>query len=590
MNKEWFRAGRQMLSMLTAAAILASCGGGSDGDSGGKALTSDDSILRFVPVDSPYVVATPGEMPDDLYDKVEPQIDATLKGYHRIMRAMAENAYAKARDGDAAGEVNDEDVESLERLLPVITELESLMSVEGLESAGIDRDSDFAFYGHGVLPVLRMSLSDGAKLEDAIARLESRAQQSLDVAEIDGQSYRYLGDEEGRVVIAVIDEHIVIALVPTDLSDDLFKDVLGLELPAQSIADSGVLAAAAAKYGFNDFMIGMLDVRKLADIFTTEQSGLNAEVFRRMHYDTAALSDVCKSEIRSMAAVMPRLVTGYTHLSEDRVSSNMIAEMRTDIASEMTGLTGAVPGLGEPSDSLFSYGMGINLQALRDFYSARLDALEAEPYQCELFAELQSGVASGRQVLNQPVPPLVYGFKGFLASVESIEGMDIANQVPPTSIEMRALVAIDNAQALLGMAAMFSPDLAAMNLQPDGEPVKLALPQIAAYGMDVFMAMSDDGLGVAVGEEMADELPGMLAAPVSPQSPFLHFEMDSERYYGFIADMMDSQPTTADSIPEVDDAIREMMLAGQDVLDRAIVRVLFTDNGVEVQTDATLQD
>ena len=42
------------------------------------------------------------------------------------------------------------------------------------------------------------------------------------------------------------------------------------------------------------------------------------------------------------------------------------------------------------------------------------------------------------RVLNQPVPPIVYGFKGFMATVENIEGLNIAAQQPPTSVDARS--------------------------------------------------------------------------------------------------------------------------------------------------------
>ena len=112
---------------------------------------------------------------------------------------------------------------------------------------------------------------------------------------------------------------------------------------------------------------------------------------------------------------MPRIVGGYNDLSTEQIASTAIFELRDDIAGELTKLSAPVPGLGKDHGGLMSFGLGLDLLAARKFYEARLDALDANPYECELFAELQAGVAGGRAALQAPLPPIVYGIKGFLA-------------------------------------------------------------------------------------------------------------------------------------------------------------------------------
>jgi hypothetical protein len=160
-----------------------------------------------------------------------------------------------------------------------------------------------------------------------------------------------------------------------------------------------------------------------------------------------------------------------------------------------------------------SFGMSLNLLAAREFYEARLDALEAQPYQCEFFAGVQEAVAGGREVLNQPMFPLVYSFKGFLATIDSIKGMDIQAGQPPTDIDMQMLIATDNAEGLVAMAAMFSPEIAALDLQADGKPVRLPVPPIASQVRTAWVAMSDAALALSVGEGGETHLPGMLTEP-----------------------------------------------------------------------------
>lgn len=570
-----------VLGALITILLLSACGDSDEATT--SALDSADGLLRFVPADTPYLIATPGEFPDEVMDKLEPQLDSALKAYHSVIRALLENSYATAREQDA-------DLSFYEKVLPVVDELEGLMSVAGLRGAGVERNAHVAIYGVGLLPVFRLSLSDGNLLEAAISRLEEQAARKMNVASVDGQSYRYVGNDEGRLVIAIIGDDLVVTVVPTALSEGLFKQVLGLILPAQNIAASGVLGELAELHGFNDYMIGVVDFERIVAVFLEPQSGINAELLSMMEYDDSELTDVCRSEIRSMVSITPRMVAGYTELSTRRLSSKAVLELRDDIAAGVATLTGAVPGISERQGGLFSFGMSMDILAARTFYSERLDAIEAEPFECELFAEIQNGIAAGREVLNQPVPPSVYGFNGFLAVVEELEGMDLANNVPPTSADIRFLVALENAESLIAMGAMFSPDLAGLNIEANGDPVKLAVPQIDAIGMDVYIAMTENALGLSVGEGMEAGLGAMLSAEIADPSPFLVVDMDTERYYAMISEAMAAQSDGANAMPELQAAAQAMGQAFQSVTDRVRLVINFTANGIELESEVQFSE
>jgi hypothetical protein len=569
--------------------FFAACGDSSKTGTSSSAFSSEVGILRFVPADTPYLIATPGDLPQDVIDILEPQLDAVLQAYHQLMLSFVDNQSSKVTDEDIEVEPG---AENIEAFMPIMEELGSLMSVEGLRAAGIDRETDVALYGTGLLPVLRMSLTDEALLEAALSRLEEKADSEMSVATIDGHSYRYVGDEQGRLIIAVIDNHLILTATPTELSDEQLKKVLGITLPAQNIAASGALQQMAEKYGFVDYMIGFMDMERIVATFIDEPSGINGELLALMDHDTAELSDVCKTEIRSIAGIMPRALMGYTALSTEEMATKAVLELRSDIAMGVASIAGAVPGLGNDQGGLMSFGFSMDLLAAREFYAARLDALEAEPYQCELFADMQGSVAQGRELLNQPVPPIVYGFKGVLAVIENLEGMDMQNNQPPTSIDMRMLVATDNAEGLLAMGSMFSPELASLEIKPDGQPVKLDIAQVVATtGEDVYMAMSENGLAVSVGEGMEQKLSSMLSAATLDPSPFSSFEVDAARYYNFVGAAM-SAPSAGENPtpPEVREAMQSILGVLEKTFERIYLDVNFTEQGVEVSSKVTLAD
>ncbi len=414
-----------------------------------SATAWDPALLKYVPADTPYVFAKLEPLPDEVADKLEPMIDAVLRFYPGALRTIVEFS-AKSEDKDRL----------TEDAVAALDEFFGLWSIEGLRSVGIERDSTMVFYGVGLLPVMRITLSDGSLLEAAIARIEEKAKGSMSVATIDGHSYRYAGDDAGRLIIAVIDNEFVLSIVPTNLPDNLLKSVLGLTLPSLNIADSGKLQTIIEDNSFLSHSVAMIDLERIVATFLDDQSGVNQELLAIMEYDGSNLDDVCKTEIREMSGIVPRIVAGYTEMSVDHFVSNTILEVRSDIAAGLATLPAPVPGLGSGQGGLFSFGMSIDLLAARSFYSERLDAMDADLYECELFADLQQSIEQGRQVLNSPVPPIAYSFKGFVAVVDDIQGMDLANGQPPTSADIRILVTTDNAAGLLAMGAMFSPEIA----------------------------------------------------------------------------------------------------------------------------------
>ena len=573
---------RSNLALLLIVALsLSACSKEPAENSDNTSLRSSEGLLKYVPADTPYLLAMPTALPDDVLDQLEPQADVTLKMYPALIKGIL-NSVIATKQGEG------EDIDDLQEVMPFVDELGGLLSIEGLHAAGIDRESLLVMYGVGLLPVIRITLSDGSLLEAAVTRLEDAAQKKMSVATIGAHEYRYAGGDKAQVIVAIIDNELVVSVVPAELSEEHLNAVLGLALPDENVAESLALQNLADKYDFMEYLVGFIDLERIASVFLDDQAGVNAQLLSMMEYDGGAISDTCKADARSLAGIMPRIVVGYSDISVEKLSSKAVFELRQDLASGLSTMTAPVPGLGSDHGGIFSVGMSTDILAAREFYSGRLDAMESKPYECEEFADLQAGVASGREVLTQPVPPIVYGFKGFLAVIEDIEGLDLKHQQPPTSIDMRLLVSIDNTEGLLAMGAMFSPELAALNIEPNGEPVKLEMGQIAALGLTVHVAMTDSAIALSVGDGIEDKLGDMLQAKVSDPSPFMTFDMDAARYYNFIGDAMLADGGGMDAMPELREATQAIMDMARESFSRLSITVDFTEHGIELQSTVHL--
>jgi len=574
-----------ILSMVVSSIMLIACDKSEDEGDEATALSSNDTILQYVPADTPYVFANVAPLPDELMDKLEPKIERMLQSYQAVLREVVASKQTEL----AEEERNSEEMQQVSAFVEGLT---TLLSVEGMREAGMGRDSTGAIYGNGLLPVVRFELSDGALFDDAMSRLEEQAGHQLSVANIGDHSYRYFDAEKIRIIIAVMNDQAVLTLVPSSFDEAQTSQALGLTLPETSIADSGVLQDIASEYGFTDHYVGFFDTTLLVDRFLGDATGLDADLLALMDHEGPELSDVCRSEIRSIAGIMPRMVLGYTEINMDSIASTVVVEIRDDIAAELQSLTAAVPGLGGDQGGLMSFGMSIDVMAARAFFESRLDAMETAPLECEHLAELQAGVAGGREALNQPVPPMIYDFKGFLAIIDEIEGLDIATQTPPTSVDGSFLLAMDNVQALVSFGARFSPELAEMNLQPDGEPVALDMPQMQAMGIAAFAALTENAVAISVGADAEAQLQSMLSADVADSAPLMSFSMDAARYYGFLGEAITAgkQDQENSPSPAMQAAMNEIMQAVADIYDRMSVDVRLTARGVELESSVTLKD
>ena len=143
------------------------------------------------------------------------------------------------------------------------------------------------------------------------------------------------------------------------------------------------------------------------------------------------------------------------------------------------------------------------------------------------------------------------------------------------------------------MAAMMDPQIAALNLLPDGKPVKLELAQLAEFAGDAFAALSTDALSISLGEGAEAKSADMLVADSAEPAPFMSMDMDAARYYSMVGEAMSKEPASdaEDAMPKaVRDAIRDVMVLSGSMYERLSVEVQFTTRGVEINSVMKLSD
>ena len=90
-----------LVSVMTLLACIAACGDSSKTSTSSSAFIAEDGVLKYVPADTPFLIATPGDLPDDVIEKLEPQIDAVLHAYHQLMRSFVDIQMSAVEDGES---------------------------------------------------------------------------------------------------------------------------------------------------------------------------------------------------------------------------------------------------------------------------------------------------------------------------------------------------------------------------------------------------------------------------------------------------------------------------------------------------------
>lgn len=491
------------VAVLLSAGLVA-CSDEQSATPSNVAQIDQNGVLSYVPADSPYLLAATKPFPEDLRERYWAMAASSLT---ELQAALTE----QLNEGSTGEPLLD----------AMLRELDGKLTRDGLKSFGIDEAGQFAIYGLDVLPVIRASLDDSLAFRDAIARIEADAGQQIPTGEIDGQSYWRLGEPGGAVYMAIIDEQtLVITLMPTELESSVLPLALGQTMPEDAMSDDGAVLQMMGKYGFLEQAFGFLDFEGLAKLMLTDQGPVMSWMRKEAEIDLTEFGEQCQSETMDLVAIAPRMVFGVTQIDNMRVEQRSVIELETGLAGQLMETAVNVPGLGQINDALMSMGLGIDLMKGKKLLLQQVNAMTAEPSQCQHFAQMRAGLEDMKTQLLQPLPPVVGNIKGANIVLSEL------NFTPDQAIDVDGMVAlrIDNPKLMLGMAQAMMPELAELQLNDDGEPMpipaSIRIPN-APHIESPHMAMNDRAVGFSLGEGQQYGLKAFIESDSVASKPIL---------------------------------------------------------------------
>jgi hypothetical protein len=534
------------IAILLAVVVAAGAGWyllGRDGAPGRghvevELVVEADAPLAFVPADTPFVVANLTAPPADLIAHWEQQM-GELSGLWAAQFAQLRDTFGVRISGDP-------------RVVAVLDELEQILAGktprEVAAELGVGFDARIAIYALGALPVLRIELADPGALVALIERLERAYGEPLPQAELDGQRYWLLGGDPTPLaaVAAIVDRHLVLSLAPKEAPDAL-RQILGLQRPARSLADSGELQALNRQFGYAPYLSAYLHSSRLLDALTGPASALDRALLAAIEIEKPVLDATCAAEWRALAEAWPRLSFGYTRLDGKQVDTLGVLETRADIAASLQKLRAPVPGLAALGSEVIAHlGIGLRVGAVPEVVADWAEQVRADPWQCESLTPLNEAIAQAHQ---QVINPALYAVAPMASAVHVAVTELALDDLANPQFAGWLVVGSDNPAGLAGMAQMVAPGLAQLQLQADGQP--RPLPPNPAWPIDqpIHVAMTDGAFGIAVGAGQEQALPAAMRIDPARQ-PLLVGGVDASIYRMLGEQIAQAVPTTPGQTPE----------------------------------------
>jgi len=548
------RKGSLRFAVLAASALAAvACGK--------KNTENATSPLAFVPADTPYVFANPEAMPD-----------ATVAQWRRQMQQMWPLLMPLFED--TAGKIDAAAPQANPLVKAILDEIHDRSTPEQWQQIGLGPKVRAAVYGVGVLPVVRLESTDIDAFKAAFERVVQKSGATLGSARIGAQDVRTIDVDQVTGLIAFQGKDFVVAMVPKDADEALKRRVLGIDLPAQSLADSGAFDAFDKARGYLPYGSGWVDTRRLVALVGTPEAGIPA----------TAIDATCRAEYDAIAAKMPKLSFGYTKLDADAMDMRMRLELEPALAKALVGLGTATPGAAR-NDALFDMAFGLPVLKARDFIVAQADAVAKAPFQCAQLASLNDEFAKAKTSLDRILPPPVADLSGVRVTLDRFT-MPADLSQPPSDFSGSVLIGSNNPMFLVGLAQMSVPALQNLHLDPDGKPVALPAEALGQLGgqFDVQAALGAKTLGVAIGKDAAANLGAAVMQAPATDGTVMSFDA-SGRIYSLMGDLFGSK-LVADALPaEQKDALetqRKVYALYAQWFKRIHARLAFVPEGVEI--------
>lgn len=503
-----------------------------------------DALLRHVPADTPYVMATATPLSDRTIERIEPLIDLAADIFERELAAPVDREPPE--------------------VAAVVTSLRGRMNDRRLRELGLDPNPRWIAYGLGLAPVVRIALADGKRFTQWLADID-RADGEPELRTLDDATVWTIGgrDDEVGAALVVDGDQLVLAAYPPRVETAVLAHMVGHAVPRRSLADSGWLATARSDHDLLPQLVGTVDLSRIAGLVARQGDPLAVEIA------DAWLADVkphaCMSAWQGVLADAPRIWFGLRELDAKAVRWAAVWELAEPLRRELVDVAAPIAGIDRS-------GVDEGVAAL----AVGVDPIAARAAAARIVARSRLEGCSELGELDDELPSWLVGVHSVAVVVASWNrGVETATG--------SIVLGVDDPKAWL---ASVWPSARTQALRSSGRAV--ALDQVIAAGSsltgDTWIAAGRHALGVARGD---GERRGLRSAVRSDRDDHRTWAMWSFDVPRLVDAAAPNERTRAFdwSSASPDDLARAITA----VIDRMSGSVSLTDEGLDVETGFTLR-
>lgn len=337
-------------------------------------------LLRFVPAETPYLYAVLEPLPAD---RAGDELIQRLAAYAPLAPRIAD--LARTHPG-----AYQNDLGFLPRLAAGLTDaLGGPVTARRLQSVGLDPATRLVIYGFLAMPVVRIELSDSGRFAPFLDRVAS--QMGGRPHAVDGRQYWAVTAGNMTVLLAATDRHLIAAVLPSEPTPFIVRNVLSVDPPVHNLANDPRLEQVAADLDLSPVGIGWLDLQAMVE--------------------TAALGlpPACRSELGALAKRVPRAVFGVREASKRGMSVVSRLDLAPSLAASLAALLSDVPG-NDPRSTVpaaLSVSVAIDLPGALTNLADALARVQAAPYRCPALSGINKMAASAvdkiRKLASDPL-------------------------------------------------------------------------------------------------------------------------------------------------------------------------------------------
>ncbi|MFW5927137.1 MAG: hypothetical protein ACOCSR_03720, partial [Wenzhouxiangella sp.] len=468
----------------------------------------------------------------------------------------------------------------------LLAEIMAIDSREAFEARGLDSNGLWAIHGLSIYPMVHWQLVDAQAFEAMLDRAATEAGTDLPKRSIGEQELIWVDLGGFGLAVHHDDRFVTAALVPDE--PDMLRRVANLDRPDEAFRPDS-LSEFNRERGFAPQGSGYFDFTRLVDrLLDTDSDPIMAG--RHEKFDGIADNTACQSELRALTGIVPRLSGGYTQLSDREVHFAMSVETDSEFGGKLAGIADSPVSFDKGEPGLLSAGLSINIVAARDFAREIVDGWVEQPPECPLFSNIRENAEDWQLGLNRPIPPVVTNLQGFRVQVDHVE---TGGETGIRDVAGTLAIFMRNPQMMIGMAQMFSPELAELDLTPGKEPQPLPpgmVPNLPE-GAEAFIAMGENALGLALGSDQRDRIVDALQ-PGEADSTLFRYAINWPAYIEMMEAMM---AQTRSELAEMDTDIEmpdnEDMFAGlAEVYQYSDTSIELSEAGIRIASSMRLAE